>query len=196
MLISPPPSFAPSIPAGIHHTSQGRTVAGGWGGGAGDLPTEEEVGAGPAADAAVMSEPATGGGQPRLLVPHVPAGGGPPWLPPLNPFPASLSQTAIPQLAWPTRFPDFTTGPGADSRTVSSGRETPGCLASSPGTSQPPRLPSSQTQRGRDLPPGLLTHRGMWTVPEFKGPFTGSWWPHAQPWPDAKLLVAWSHPQL
>lgn len=127
-----------------------------WLGGAGDLPTEEEVGAGPAADATVMSEPATGGSQPRLLVPCVPAG----WGGRLNPFPASLSQTAIPQLAWSTRFPDFTIGAGADSRTVSSGRETPHCLASRLRTSRPPSLPSSQTQRSQDLPAGLLTYRG------------------------------------
>lgn len=38
------------------------------------MPTEEEVGVGSAADAAVTSEPATGGGQPALLVPRVPAG--------------------------------------------------------------------------------------------------------------------------
>lgn len=127
---------------------------------AGDLPTEEEVGAGPAADAAVTSEPATGGGQPEAAGTLCACWPWAPRLPPLNPFPASLSQTAIPQPAWPTRFPDFTTRAGADSRTVSSGRETPGCLASRPGTSQPPSLPSSQTQRGWDLPAGLLTHRG------------------------------------
>lgn len=51
-------------------------MGGQWLGGAGDLPTEEEVGAGPAADATVMSEPATGGSQPGLLVPRVPAGWG------------------------------------------------------------------------------------------------------------------------
>lgn len=133
------PSFLPPP------SQQGHSIlplGGQWLGGAGDLPTEEEVGAGPAADATVMSEPAAGGSQPGLLVPRVPVGlgeGG------LNPFPASLSQTAIPQLAWPTRFPDFTTGAGADSRTVSSGRETPRCLASHLGTSRPPSLSSSQT---------------------------------------------------
>lgn len=152
------------------------------------------MGAGPAADATVMSEPATGGSQPGLLVPCVLAGwgegGG------LNPSPASLSQTDIPQLVWPARFPDFTTGAGADSRTVSSGRETPRCLASHLGTSRPPSLPSLQIQPGQALPAGLLTHRRMYTVPEFKGPAMGSWWPHVQPWPDAKSLVAWSHPQL
>lgn len=154
-------------------------MGGQWLGGAGDLPTEEEVGAGPAADATVMSEPATGGSQPRLLVPRVPAGWGEGGR--LNPFPASLSQTAIPQLAGPTRFPDFTIGAGADSRTVSSGRETPCCLASHLGTS----LPSSQTQRSQDLTTGLLTYRGTWAVPELKGPFVGSWWPRVQSWPDA-----------
>lgn len=158
-------------------------MGGEWLGGAWDLPTEEEVGAGPAADATVMSEPATGGSQPGLLVPRVPAGWGEGGR--LNPFPASLSQTAIPQLAWPTRFPDFTIGAGADSRTVSSGRETPRCLASHLGTSLPPSLSSSQTQRSQDLPAGLLTYRGTWAVPELKGPFVGSWWPRVQSWPDA-----------
>lgn len=52
---------------------------------AGDLPTEEEVGARLAVDSAVTSEPATGGGQPELLVPRVPAGHGPPGSHPLTP---------------------------------------------------------------------------------------------------------------
>lgn len=156
-MLFPPPSFFSSLHPSRDSPHFPREDSG-WGGGGGaeDLPTEKEVGAGLAADATVMSELATGGGQPGLLVPCVPAGRASPLcapqLPPLNPFPASLSQTAIPQLAWPTRFPDFTTGAGADSRTVSSGRETPGCLASCPGTSRPPSLPSSQTQRGWDLP--------------------------------------------
>lgn len=70
-------------------------MGGQWLGGAGDLPTEEEVGAGPAADATVMSEPATGGSQPGLLVPRVPAGWGEGLTPSRPPFPRR------PSPSWP-----------------------------------------------------------------------------------------------
>lgn len=67
---------------------------------AGALPTEGEVGAGPAADAAVTSEPATGGGQPELLlVPRVPAGRGPPSSHPLTP--SRLPFPRRPSPSWP-----------------------------------------------------------------------------------------------
>ena len=62
-----------------------------------------------------------------------------------------------PGLALPTRFPDFTTGAGAESCTVSPGRETPGCLASPGLAGRQASLPSPRASgRGEPgiVPPG------------------------------------------